>query len=107
MRPSHSEWLDDDDVESEDKSGDLDQEPVDASEDVPAKEAEEVPDFASSFASGGSLRPALQEAKDEDPAFRVQSEPPDEPGRLLTATLFAQRSAGMGEDETASSMRTR
>jgi hypothetical protein len=86
MRPSHSDWLDDDDVESEDKSGDLDQEPEGAFADVPTEEAEEVPDFASSFASGGSPRPALQEAKDEDPTFQVQTEPPDEPGRSLLST---------------------
>jgi hypothetical protein len=86
MRSPHSEWLDDDDEESADKSGSVDDEPEDASEDGLEEEAKDEPDFASPFASGGSLRPALQEAKDEDPTFQDQTEPPDEPGQSLLST---------------------
>lgn len=67
MRPSHSDWPDDNDVESGDKSGHLDQDPEGAFVDVPTDEADEVLDFASSFTSGGSSHPSLQEANDEDP----------------------------------------
>ncbi|MGA7913032.1 MAG: Fic family protein [Candidatus Dormiibacterota bacterium] len=56
------EWLDDEDPD--DKPGDVDQEPEDASEDGLEEVAEDEPDFASAFGSGGSLRPAFQEAKD-------------------------------------------
>ena len=60
MKPSGSDWLEDD--------------------------ADEDTDFASAFASEASLRPALQETKDKDPAFGVQVDPPDESGRSLLLT---------------------
>jgi hypothetical protein len=60
MKPSGSDWLEDD--------------------------TDEDADFASAFASEGSLRPALQEAKDEDPTFRDQIDSSDELGHSLLLT---------------------
>jgi len=81
MKRSASGWFDD---ESDD-------EPLDVGEDESEDPSEDDDpkyelDVASSFAPGGSLYPALQEAKDVDPTFQVQSEPPDEPGRSLLST---------------------
>ena len=90
MKPSESEWLDDGDEDKledgPDHYADEEDGPEDAPEDASEVDADDEPDFARAFATEGSPRPALQEAKDEDPAFRTQVDPPDEPGRSLLST---------------------
>jgi hypothetical protein len=63
MMPSHSDPIEDD-----------------------ADDAGDELDFAPDFASGDSLQPASQEAKDEAQASRTQFGPPHEPGRSLIPT---------------------
>jgi protein involved in plasmid replication-relaxation len=81
MKRSTSGWFDDDDTDlgDEDESEDG---PEDAAED----DSEEDADFAPAFATGSSPRPSSQEAKDVDPTFPTQLDPPDEPGQSLLST---------------------
>lgn len=80
MKRPASGWLDDE----------PDDEPLYVDEDKPDAASEDdadyEPDVASSFATGGSLPRALQEAKDVDPTFQVQTEPPAESGQSLLST---------------------
>ena len=54
-------------------------------------------EFAPAFASGDSLRPAPQEAKDEAMASRTQFGPPSRPGRSQSDESDHQRAAAILE----------
>jgi hypothetical protein len=77
MRASTSGWFDDDDANLGDE---------DESQGAAEDNSEEDADFAPAFATGSSLRPSSQEAKDVDPTFPSQIGPPDGPGQSLLST---------------------